>query len=93
MSSSVNLFAGMDTTNIAADDAEQRKRPRFHAACWNFRDTTGVRRMNYFGGSVALGSAGFGVVGLGVVTLGPDFGAAGFAAPVVGGAGTPDCTL
>src|ERR1700687_3122537 len=71
----------------------KEKRPSFHAASWNFPNTTGVRLMNYFGGSVALGSAGLGVVGLGVVAPAPGLGLAGFAAPVVGGAGTPGLTL
>src|SRR5438477_2265727 len=56
-----NLLAAMDTIDPTAIAVPTRKkRPRFHAACWNFSDTQGVR-FNYFG------SLAFGVVGLGVV--------------------------
>ncbi len=79
---------GTGLSPVAAEHARRtNKRPRFHAACWNFLDTTGVR-LSYFGGSAGLGVAGFGVA-LPV----PGFGVAGFAVPAAGGAGTPDCTL
>ena len=78
----------MDTRKTPAGDAGEKKiRPRFHAAFWNFLDTTGVR-WNYFGGSVGLGAGGFAAP-----APGPGLGVAGFAAPVEGGAATPDCTL
>jgi hypothetical protein len=43
VSSSVNLLAAMDTTKLASSACFQRKkRPRFHAARWNFSGTQGV---------------------------------------------------
>ncbi len=89
-SSSVKLFAGMDTTKLhRGGNASNKKGRVFARPYWNFLDTRGVRS-RYFGGSVALGAAGLGAVPRPVA----GFGAVGLvAAPVVGGAGTPDCTL
>jgi hypothetical protein len=70
----------MDTAGARSARKNEIKRPRFHAAIWNFSDTRGVTK-NYFGASAGL-VAGFGAAG---------FGAAGFAvAPEAAGAGTPD---
>ena len=91
----------MDTTRVRAGNAAAEKKAAFSRG---LLELSGHRRCPvdlfqwfYLGGSAALGAAGFGagvpVPSFGAVVPVPGFGAEGFAAPVVGGAGTPDCTL
>jgi hypothetical protein len=95
VSSCGNVVFFLDTAGVRAGNTVAKNKGRERSRPSGTFTTLQVSTKYYFGGSVALG-AGFGVVvepagfvpgvsGLDVVGFG--------AAPVVAGAGTPDCTL
>ena len=90
VSSSVKLFAGMDTTRPAQGTAPKEKIGRVFTRPAGTFGTPKVSVWIYLDGSLDLGVVGFGAAPE------PDgaLGVAGFAAPAGGGgAATPDCTL